>query len=111
MVRRSILLGLLPVASAAPALVAEPTVYAAAVIRAPEPTAAPELAERGITDDVATYVSGVISHVEGRVSSLLDSGILDFPNGFPTGTAVKKSLGLDDDDDLDAQPTQVLNVP
>lgn len=109
----ALLLGLLPAALAipAPAPLAQPTAYAAAVVRAPEPTAAPELVYRGLIDDVSTYVEGIVSDVDSRISSLVDSGILDFPDGFPTGTAVSKSLGLSSDDDLDAQPTQVLNVP
>ncbi|CAM1509065.1 Fc.00g028040.m01.CDS01 [Cosmosporella sp. VM-42] len=105
------LLALLPVVIAIPAPVAEPTVYEALVLRAPEPTGQPDLIERGLGDDVKTYVDGLVSGVESKISGLVDSGLLDFPTGFPTGTAVSKSLGLSGDDDLDAQPTQVLNVP
>ena len=109
------LLTLLPAAiavpAAAPAPVAEPTVYEARIVRAPEPTELSGLAERGLIDDVSTFVDGIASDVGGEISGFLDSGILDFPTGFPTGTAVSKSLGLSDNNDLDAQPTQVLNVP
>ncbi|KAF7539007.1 hypothetical protein G7Z17_g12509 [Cylindrodendrum hubeiense] len=93
----------------APAPVAEPTIPAAIVVRVPEPTAAPDLIERNIIDDVETYVEGIVSDVASSISSLVNSGILDF-HGFPTGTAVEKTLGISDDD-LDAQPTQVLNIP
>lgn len=109
----AVFLGLLPLAAAIPAppIVAEPTLYKEVAVRAPEPTGAPDLIERNIIDDVHTYVDGLVSDVDSKVSGLFDSGILDFPTGFPTGKAVKESLGLSDDDDLDAQPTQVLNVP
>lgn len=106
--RRELLLGLVSLASAMPA---EPTAFEKVVAQAPEPTAVPELVRRDIFDDVETYVEGIVSDVKGEVSSFINSGILDYPNGFPTGTAVKESLGLSDDDDLDALPTHVLNIP
>lgn len=78
-------------------------------MRMPEPTAAPDLIKRDILDDVDTYVDGLISDVASGISSLVNSGVLDF-HGFPTGTAVEESLGISDGD-LDAEPTQVLNIP
>jgi hypothetical protein len=109
---RAAFLGLLPLAAAIPAPVAEPTPYRELAVRAPEPTGAPDLIERNIIDDVHTYVDGLISSVDSKVKGFVDSGILDFPTGFPTGSAVEKSLGISDDgDELKAQPTQVLNVP
>ncbi|KAM5345624.1 hypothetical protein ACJ41O_011485 [Fusarium nematophilum] len=106
-------LGLVPAVMAIPAAapIAEPTVYQVVAVKAPEPTEVSELERRNILDDVETYVDGIVSDVESRISSLVDSGILDYPEGFPTGNDVKESLGLSDDDDLDAQPTQVLNIP
>lgn len=108
---KAVLLGLVPAVLAipAPAPVAEPTVPGLLVVRIPEPTAAPVLIERNVLDDVETYVDGIISDVASKVSSLVDSDILDF-HGLPTGTAVEKTLGISDGD-LDAKPTQVLNIP
>lgn len=110
---RAILLGLVPAIMAvpAPAPAAEPTAYyhRALVVRAPEPTAVPDLVERGVVDDVETYIDGLVSDVKSSISSLVNSGILDF-HGFPTGTQVEKTLGVSSSD-LASQPTQVLNIP
>lgn len=111
--RLAIVFGLVPFAVAIPTphLAPEPTMHAAtAAVEAPEPTIPPEFVRRDVLNDASSYVEGLISDVKGSVTSFLNSGILDFPNGFPTGTAVKSSLGISDDD-LDAQPTQVLNIP
>jgi hypothetical protein len=107
----ALFLGLVPAVMAipAPAPDAEPTVYHPAVVRAPEPTAVLDLVERNVVDDVETYVDGLVSDVRSSISSLVNSGILDF-HGFPTGTQVEKSLGISSTD-LDSQPTQVLNLP
>lgn len=78
-------------------------------MRVPEPTAAPDLVQRNVLDDVETYVDGLVSDVQSKIESLVDSGILDF-HGLPTGTAVEKSLDISSTD-LDAEPTQVLNIP
>ncbi|KAH6896790.1 hypothetical protein B0T10DRAFT_395887 [Thelonectria olida] len=108
---KAVFLGLLPAVMAipAPAPAAEPTVYHPVVARAPEPTAVLDLVERNIVDDVETYVDGLVSDVRSSISSLVNSGILDF-HGFPTGTQVEKSLDISSTD-LDSQPTQVLNLP
>lgn len=78
--------------------------------RAPAPTPVLALDERGLGDDIKSFVGSLASGVESKISSFVDSGILNFPNGFPTGTAVQKSLGVSSSD-LDAVPTQVLNLP
>jgi len=78
--------------------------------QAQPPPAQGGLTQRGIGDDVKSYVDGLISDVGSKVSSFVNSGILDFPNGFPTGSQVEKSAGVSKTD-LDAQPTQVLNLP
>ncbi|KAJ4142499.1 hypothetical protein NW754_009941 [Fusarium falciforme] len=107
-------LGLVPAVIALPAAapVAEPTVYRAVAVKAPEPTELVALEQRDIIDSVESYVDGLVTRVESKVSKWVNSGILDYPNGFPTGDAVKESLGIsDDDDELAAQPTQVLNLP
>ncbi|KAG6037568.1 hypothetical protein E4U41_004902 [Claviceps citrina] len=75
-------------------------------VRAPAPTAVVDMDRRGLGDDIRSLAGGV----EGKLSSFVESGILDFPNGFPTGTAVEKSLGISSND-LAAQPTQVMNLP
>jgi hypothetical protein len=69
-----------------------------------------QLDERGLGDDIKSYVGSLASHVESKIASFVESGILDFPNGFPAGTAVEKSLGVSSTE-LDAEPTQVLNLP
>ncbi|KAG5929829.1 hypothetical protein E4U42_004349 [Claviceps africana] len=74
--------------------------------RAPAPTGAVVLGRRGLGDDIKSLARGA----ESRLSSFAESGILDFANGFPTGTAVEKSLGISSND-LAARPTQVLNLP
>ncbi|KPM34130.1 hypothetical protein AK830_g12441 [Neonectria ditissima] len=106
---KAVFFGLVPIVAALPAPVAEPTVFQGLVVRVPEPTAAPELVQRNIIDDVETYVDGLVSDVQSKIESLVDSGILDF-HGLPTGTDVEKSLDISSTD-LDAEPTQVLNIP
>ncbi|KAI9158594.1 actin patch protein 1 [Paramyrothecium foliicola] len=97
-------------AAPAPAPIPQPTAYAAAAAPVSQPTAAPEIVERDLLDDVGSFVESLAGGVASEVSSFVNSGILDFPSGFPAGTAVQSSLGISDGD-LDAQPTQVLNLP
>ncbi|KAG5977281.1 hypothetical protein E4U55_006914 [Claviceps digitariae] len=73
--------------------------------RAPAPTAA-ALKRRGLGDDIKSLAGGA----ESKMSAFVESGILNFGNGFPAGTAVETSLGLSSND-LAAQPTQVMNLP
>jgi hypothetical protein len=89
---------------------AAPTVYRRVAAPVARPTEVADLQRRDIIDDVETYVGGLVSDVETKVKGWVNSGILDFPTGFPTGDEVKKSAGVDDDD-LEAEPTQVLNLP
>ncbi|KAF4455840.1 Actin patch protein 1 [Fusarium austroafricanum] len=105
-------LGFLPVVVAIPAAVPgpAPTVYQRAAVPAAQPTEVMALDRRGIIDDAESYVDSLVSGVETKIKGWVNSGILDFPTGFPTGDAVKKSAGVDDDD-LKAEPTQVLNIP
>ncbi|KAF5687506.1 actin patch 1 [Fusarium circinatum] len=107
-------LGLLPAVMAIPAAVPgpAPTVYRREAIPVPaaQPTQVMDLERRDIIGDVETYVGSLVSGVETKIKGWVNSGILDFPTGFPTGDAVKKSAGVDDDD-LKAEPTQVLNIP
>jgi len=118
-----VLLTLLPIALAAPA----PAPIQVAAARHAMITPAPSLADRQAariqrdiisdaksgfseaTSDIAgfaTYLSGAI----GSFPSYVASGVPNFFQDFPTGSAVEKSLGISDGD-LDAAPTQVLNVP
>lgn len=80
------------------------------ILPASEPTAVREDLRRDLGGDIESYVGGLISEVASGVSSFVGSGILDFPTGFPTGSAVESSLGISGAD-LEAQPTQVLNLP
>lgn len=48
--------------------------------------------------------------VLGSFPSYVASGVPNFFQDFPTGTAVQSSLSISDGD-LDALPTQVLNIP
>jgi hypothetical protein len=67
------------------------------------------LEERDVFDSVKgleSYLTSVI----GTFPSYVASGVPNFFQGFPTGTAVQSSLGINNDD-LDAIPTQVLNIP
>ncbi|KAG6015877.1 hypothetical protein E4U54_002800 [Claviceps lovelessii] len=74
--------------------------------KAPAPTPAMAVDRRGLGDDIRSLVG----NAESRLSSLVESGILNFANGFPAGTAVEQSLGISSND-LAAQPTQVMNLP
>ena len=80
----------------------------------------PSRVRRGVVSDVksgiseatsdiaglATYLSGVV----GTYPSYIASGIPNFFQDFPSGSAVESSLGISDSD-LAATPTQVLNIP
>ena len=99
------LLCLVSVVSAVPApqpLITPPPSLAARDARA--------LAERDIFDAATSYVGGLISSLGSSVSGYVASGVPQFFQDLPTGTAVESSLGISDDD-LAASPTQVLNVP
>jgi hypothetical protein len=108
-----IFLALLPaVALAAPA----PAPVAVAV---PHPMITPRAS---LTDRTPSRVQerNIISSIEGLGSYLtsilgtypayIASGIPNFFQDFPTGTAVQSSLGISSSD-LVATPTQVLNLP
>jgi hypothetical protein len=64
---------------------------------------------RDIFDDIKSDVDHIISEL-GNVPSYVASGIPNFFQGFPTGTAVQNSLSLNDAE-ASALPTQVLNIP
>jgi hypothetical protein len=112
MMLKAAFLGLVPAVMAIPAAVpgAAPTVYRRVAVPAAEPTEVLDLQRRDIVNDVETYVGGLVSGVETKIKGFVNSGILDFPTGFPTGDEVMKSAGVNDDD-MKAIPTQVLNIP
>ncbi|KAJ7623267.1 hypothetical protein FB45DRAFT_100241 [Roridomyces roridus] len=63
-------------------------------------------ARRDIGDDINSILNGLGSAIPSYVAS----GVPNFFQNFPTGTAVQSSLGIGDDA-LAAAPTQVLNLP
>lgn len=60
--------------------------------------------------DLTSYLGGVFSSLGSDVSSFVASGVPQFFNDLPTGTAVMSSLGIQTSD-LAASPTLALNVP
>ena len=61
---------------------------------------------RNLISDAASYANSIL---DGAPSYITD-GVANFFQGFPTGDAVLKSAGVSSTD-LDALPTQALNVP
>ncbi|KAI1471163.1 uncharacterized protein F4812DRAFT_168457 [Daldinia caldariorum] len=90
------------------------TVLAALAVPAVHPmiTPAPDLSNRAIDRrlDVGSYVNSLIDSLGSDVSSYVASGVPQFFQDFPSGEAVASSLGIHNSD-LDAKPTQVLNIP
>lgn len=85
---------------------------AAAVPAHPMITPAPALSKRDLERrvDVGSYLGSVFSSLGSDVSSFVASGVPQFFNDLPTGTAVASSLGIATSD-LAASPTLALNVP
>lgn len=110
--RKAAFLGLVPAVMAIPAAApgAAPTAYRRVAAPNAQPTEVVDLQRRDIIEDVETYVDSLVSGVATKVKGWVNSGILDFPTGFPTGDEVMKSADISDDD-LKAEPTQVLNIP
>jgi hypothetical protein len=83
-------------------------------IPAPEITQAPTLVDRTATPvykrDLNSFFNSVISELGSNIPSYVASGIPNFFQDFPTGSAVASSLGVSSSD-LAALPTQVLNIP
>lgn len=96
---------LLPAALAVPAP-APPMITARASLTDRTPT---RVQQRDIIDDI-TGAAGYVGSVLGNFPSYVASGVPNFFQDLPTGTAVQSSLGINNDD-LDAAPTQVLNIP
>ncbi|RDA94841.1 hypothetical protein CP533_4290 [Ophiocordyceps camponoti-saundersi (nom. inval.)] len=91
---------------------AQPSAASPAMVT-PPPTITPELVARGLGSKVSSYLSGLADDAGSqlsKVSSFVNSGILDFPLGFPTGSEVLKSADVSETG-LAALPTEVLNLP
>ncbi|KAJ5836307.1 hypothetical protein N7447_002333 [Penicillium robsamsonii] len=84
---------------------ADPVITPSPVERNPSPVVA-----RNILSDVESDAANILSDLGSGLPSWVASGVPNFFQGFPTGDAVMKSLGLDDDQ-LKALPTNVLNIP
>lgn len=100
-------------ASPAPIPGATPTSLAAPHARPAQPTifsSNPRLARRNILTDVDKDVGSILDGLGSAIPSYVASGVPNFFQDFPTGTAVQSSLGLSDGD-MAALPTQVLNLP
>ena len=65
---------------------------------------------RGLVDDIQNNVQSELDQLGSNIPSYVASGVPNFFQDFPTGDKVQSSLGLDDDQ-VEALPTQVLNVP
>lgn len=106
-------LALAALSLAAPAPTPAPTQAVANVVAAEvaRPTVPPEeYWKKGLGGDIKSGVESLASDVESKLSNFVESGILNFPNGFATGSQVEKSLGISEGD-VKAQPTQVMNLP
>lgn len=99
----SIALAILPVAIAAPA----PEVTALATLTEREPPS--RIQERDIFSDI-TGAPAYLTSLLGGLPDSVASGVPQFFQDFPTGDDVQKKLDLSDDE-VDALPTQVLNIP
>lgn len=80
------------------------TARATLVDRTPTP-----VEQRDIVDSI-TGLGGYLSSLLGTFPSYVASGVPNFFQDFPTGSAVASSLGISSSD-LAATPTQVLNIP
>ncbi|KAF2008539.1 hypothetical protein BU24DRAFT_497975 [Aaosphaeria arxii CBS 175.79] len=69
---------------------------------------------RNIISDIASgadnFLHSLGSVIGQDLPSYVISGVPNFFQNFPTGDQVKSSLGIKDED-LDAAPTEVLNIP
>jgi hypothetical protein len=79
---------------------------AAQITNAPSYPPTRTLKERNIIDDAKNFANSVL---DGAPSYVAD-GVANFFQGLPTGDAVLKAAGVNSGD-LDAQPTQALNIP
>lgn len=99
-------LGLLSSTSLAAAVPAPPLITPPPAL---DRRALERLEQRGL-DDVGNYLGSIFDSLGTDVSSFVASGVPQFFNDLPTGTAVQSSLGISSSD-LAASPTLALNVP
>ena len=66
--------------------------------------------KRGVISDLAGDVDSILSGLGSDIPSYVASGVPNFFQDFPSGADVQSSLGLDDSQ-VQALPTQVLNIP
>lgn len=81
--------------------------------RSPPTRVRPYAQRRDVVDDIkseAENIGNYVGSLVGSFPSYISDGVPNFFQDFPTGSQVQKSLGISDDD-LDAAPTQVLNIP
>ena len=95
------------VAAVERALVTPPPVY--------DPAARRDLQKKNIISDISSLASEAASYGASLASSLgvssdFASGIVPYFQGYPTGSDVLKKANVSSTD-LDAQPTQALNIP
>jgi hypothetical protein len=64
---------------------------------------------RDLLSDIGNGINTVLSELGSDLPSWFASGVPQFFQDLPTGTAVQSSLGLSDED-MAAIPTQVLNI-
>ncbi|KAI9793649.1 MAG: hypothetical protein M1816_007544 [Peltula sp. TS41687] len=91
-----------PEPAAVPAAVPGPVVTPSPVVWDPTST----VEKRGLSDEIHKILGSLGSNVPSYVAS----GVAEFFQNFPGGSAVQSSLGLQSSQ-LAALPTQVLNVP
>ncbi|KAJ7634061.1 hypothetical protein DFH06DRAFT_1220969 [Mycena polygramma] len=109
------ILALLSVAAASPTPLPGATATSPLAAHAPhaQPTlfsSNPRVVRRNILTDITGDVDSILHSLGSAIPSYVASGVPNFFQDFPTGTAVQSSLGVSDTD-LAALPTQVLNLP
>ncbi|MCJ1223901.1 hypothetical protein MMC12_000544 [Toensbergia leucococca] len=65
---------------------------------------------RDVLSDLTSDIDSVLSGLGSNIPSYVASGVPNFFQGFPSGSAVESSLGINSSQ-LAALPTQVLNIP
>ena len=66
--------------------------------------------KRGIISDISGDIDSVLGSLGSDISSYVASGVQQWWEDIPTGSAVMSSLSLNDSQ-TKALPTQVLNIP
>lgn len=96
-----------------------PAAAIALITPAPAPTPAilggdPQPIKRDIIDKITSevdgYVNSIFSELGSAIPSYVSNGLLPNLQGLPTGSQVMSSANISSSD-LDAVPTQVLNLP